>query len=126
MAASHPHLVHDMGTPRDSPLVMSWMTVSEARAALVGAGQRALPVVGHDGLIGLITIEAVSGDVGDHRPATDEPVLAVMDWHLVQVPPQADDGTLERTYADAARTWVRTRGREAETPDHLVHHRSGR
>lgn len=105
-----------IGSPPPPTLVTSWMTVGEARAALVAAGQRALPVVGHDGLIGLVTIEALSGSDEGRHPAPEDPLLSVMDWHLVQVPPDADDRQVAAAYAEAARTWARARQAEATAP----------
>ncbi len=117
MPATHDDPLHDMGIRPDGGLVTAWMTVGEARAALVGAGQRALPVIGHDGLIGLITIEALSGTDDDAHPDPDDPVLSVMDWHLVQVSPAAEARQVVGTFTDAGWRWLRTRGHEAESPD---------
>lgn len=114
MAARHDDRVHVMETPPPTSVVASWMTIGEARAALVAAGQRALPVAGHDGLIGLITIEALSGGTDDAVPDPDEPVLAVMDWHLVQLAPDADDDRVGEAFAAAAQAWIVDRRRDTQ------------
>lgn len=93
----------------------AWMTVAEARAALVAAGQPALPVAGHTGLIGLITIEALGGEEGT-TPEADAPVASVMDWHLVPVPPDADEQQVVRHYTDAAWRWLGHRRQELAAP----------
>lgn len=96
--------------------VAAWMTVAEARAALAAAGVPALPVSGHTGLIGLITIEALGGDDGP-VPHPDAPLASVMDWHLVQVPPDADEQEVVRRYTDAAWRWLAQRHQELTAPE---------
>lgn len=106
------------GAPHLPTHVAAWMTVGEARAALAAAGQPALPVVGHDGLIGLITVEALggTGHEGDARPDPDAPVTSVMDWHLVQVAPDADELQVVRLYTAAAWRWLDDRTLESTAP----------
>jgi predicted transcriptional regulator len=100
------------GTDHRPSHVTAWMTVGEARAALATAGQPALPVAGHTGLVGLITIEALSAG---HDP--DAPVTSVMDWHLVQVPSDADERQVVRLYTDAAWRWLDERLLEGKAPE---------
>lgn len=96
------------------------MSVSDARAVLNSSGQHALPVAGHRGLIGMITIEALGGDGCPPDPAA--PVASVMDWHLVRVPPGSGEDVTLHIYTDAAWTWLRNRGHDAEPgpPPHAV------
>lgn len=95
------------GPDHHPSLLTGWMTICEARAALAAAEQPALPVAGHHGLIGMITIEALAGVEGAPPPDPEAPLLSVMDWHLVQVPPTADEDEVLRRYEDAARHWIR-------------------
>lgn len=95
------------GPDHHPSLLTGWMTIGEARAALAAAEQPALPVAGHRGLIGLITIEALGGAEGAPAPDCDAPLASVMDWHLVQVPPTADEDEVLRRYEEAARRWIR-------------------
>lgn len=95
----------------------AWMTVAEARAALAVSGQRALPVIGHTGLIGLITIEALGGTDDEHDPEPDAPLASVLDWHLVQVPPDAEEIEVVRAFTDAAWRWLTHRQQELRAPE---------
>jgi GAF domain-containing protein len=88
------------------------MSVAEARAALAVAQATAVPVVGHAGLIGLVTVEAL----GAPGVAPDAPVCDVMDWHLVQVPVDADEEAVVERFSAAAWRWLTTRRLEAEPP----------
>ena len=91
--------------------VAAWMTVCEVRAARAAARQPSLPVVGHTGLIGLITIEALAA-------ADDQaPVGSIMDWHLVQVAPDADELTVVRTYTEATWRWLDLHTHEVRPPE---------
>lgn len=93
--------------------VPSWMSVGDARAVLVGHGLRSLPVHGHQGLIGLITVEALAGGEGA-PPGPSATVGEVMDWHLVQVPVDADEAAILHAFEEAAWVWMRTRLQDAE------------
>lgn len=106
-------------TPTDHPVteVAATATVGEARVALARTGQPALPVVGHDGMLGLVTVEALGGSSlpGDGpAPPDDLPVLAVMDWHLVRVPPDADERAVLDAYTRGAWRWMAERSLETE------------
>ena len=90
----------------------AWMPIGEARARMVAAGVHAVPVTGHEGLIGLITVEALGGEGAD-PPPPGAPILSVMDWHLVQVPPQADMADTVHAYSHAAWSWLRSRRLDA-------------
>jgi CBS domain-containing protein len=106
------------GTAHPPTHIAAWMTVAEARATLAAAGQPALPVAGHRGLIGLITVEALSG-AGRRDgavPDPDAPVASVMDWHLVQVPPDADELQVVRRYRAAGWRWLDDRALESTAP----------
>jgi len=110
-ARPHP----DLSNPRPlSPpaQIPGWMSVAEARATLIASGQHALPVGGHRGLIGMITIEALGGH--GEPPPPEVPVVAVMDWHLVPLPVDADEDATLRAFTDAAWAWLRNRGLDAE------------
>lgn len=96
--------------------VPAWMTIAEARTVLAAAGQPALPVAGHTELIGLITIEALGGGDGS-PPDADAPLVSVMDWHLVQMPPGADEVEVLRRYTDAAWHWLGQRRQELTAPE---------
>lgn len=117
----------DVSNPRrQSPgQIPGWMSVSDARAALNASGQPSLPVVGHRGLIGMITLEALGG--GGCPPDPDAPVASVMDWHLVRVPPGTDEDRTLHIYTEAAWTWLRNRGHDAapDPPPHAVPPTSG-
>lgn len=110
----HPH-----GRAPRPTQVVAWMTVAEGRTALAAAGQPALPVVGHDGdLIGLITIEALGGTDREGPVPHPEALLAsVMDWHLVQVPPEADEREVVLRYTDAAWRWLDERTLELQASE---------
>lgn len=90
--------------------VAAWMTVAEVRMALAAAGQPALPVVGHAELIGLITVEALA------TADAAVPVGEAMDWHLVQVPADADELDVVRRYTQAAWRWLDLHRRETCPP----------
>lgn len=97
--------IHAHDAPTEIP---AWMPVREARAILAAARLRALPVSGHAGLVGLVTIEALGGHDGP-PPAPDAPVLSAMDWHLVRVPIDADEAATLHAFEQAAWAWLRTR-----------------
>lgn len=115
---SHPHRGRQRRrVGRPPTLVPAWMSVGDARVLLVSAGQSMLPVADHDGLIGLITIEALGGQ-GGAAPSADDPVTSVMDWHLVQAPAGADELDTVQAYTDAARKLLCTRGDESTSVIH--------
>lgn len=99
------------GATRPPTQVAAWMTVAEVRTALAAARQPALPVVGHAGLAGLITVEALA------TAQEDAPVGAVMDWHLVQVPADADGLTVVRSYTRAAWRWIDEHHQDLRPPE---------
>lgn len=111
MSTAQPHggEVHPTLPPSSVP---AWMDVGEARAVLAGHGLRSLPVHGHGGLVGLITVEALSGGPGG-PPDAARPVAAVMDWHLVHVPAGADEAAVLHAFSEAAWCWMRTRRDDA-------------
>lgn len=118
---SHPHRPRERRSfERPPTLVPACMSVGDARVLLVSAGQPMLPVADHDGLIGLITIEALGGQ-GGAAPSADDPVTSVMDWHLVQAPAGADELDTVQAYTDAARKLLCAGGDESTS---IIHSRT--